>query len=62
MFESRCEFSVPIKFSHFANLQKVSFVLQTRSHDENHYRSSKQHLISVSLTADTKRSTSSSVL
>jgi|GEM_PF-681548 len=49
MFESRCEFSVPIKFSHFANLQKVSFVLQTRSHDENHYRFSKQHLISVFL-------------
>ena len=49
MFESRGEFSVPIEFSHFANLQEVSVVLQTQSHYENRSRSSKQHLSSVSL-------------
>ena len=38
-----------VEFSHSANLQEVSVVLQTQSHYENRSRSSKQHLFSVSL-------------
>ncbi len=49
MNESRGEFSVPIEFSRFANLQEVSDVIQTQSHCENCSRSSKQHLFRVSL-------------
>ncbi len=37
-----------VEFSHSANLQEVSVVLQTQSHYENRSRSSKQHLFSVS--------------
>ena len=51
MFESRCEFSVPIEFSRSANLQEVSSALQTRSHRENRYRSSKQHFPRFALKA-----------
>ena len=55
MFESRCEFSVPIEFSRSANLQEVSSALQTRSHRENRYRSPKQHFPRVALGKSTLR-------
>ncbi len=43
-FESRSEFSQQ------ADMQETGFAPQTRSHDENRYRSSKQHFSGVSFT------------
>ena len=41
------------EFSHPANLQELSRVLQTQSHYENRARSSKQHLFRASIMLST---------